>query len=1254
MCFLKYKVPKTQLTTISLLGNPNRGILFLDINREIGSRVIEEVTMARGLVSGRSFAVLVGSILLSVLARKFVNGNKKSTRRKADDTGASSPSATLAGSDNYDVFLSFSGKDTRKTFVDHLYYSLVDAGIRVFRDDNELHEGEKIGPNLLQAIKNSKISIPIFSRNFASSKWCLQELLQMTECMKSIGQVVLPIFYRVEPAHVRYQIESFEKTFSRLSRKYLEEDVAKWKQALQEVASLKGWESERTANGHEGELVKMVVRKVLRELKKAFQLLVPEQLVGIDNAVEDILRLLDNDPSATQIVGIHGMGGIGKTTLAKVVYNKLSHQFHHRSFIADIRESTRRKGISCLQNQLIFDILKMNDQVSNIDEGIRIMESRFKCKKVLLLLDDLDDNDRIKAFVGKHDWFENGSRIIITTRIRSVLDDVNCKYELEGIAEDKSLILFSRHAFPRDSPPCEFESLSRAVVSTAEGLPLALEVVGSFLYGRNQGFWEDALKKLKEVPHIKVQEKLRISYDAPNYEEQQIFLDIACFFYGSEIIFMSRMWEACNFLPNMGIETLRLMSLVKIGDNGKLIMHDQLIDLGREIVRQEDYNTPMNRSRVWIHEEALEVLQRNKGKEKDRVQALCFDENDSHVELTTEQIETLPNLRLLIVDNATLIGDSKGLLPQLRCLVWKKCPASVVTSFHLEKLVVLYLSECDISEYWEGWSHLKVATQLKVLALVDCHCLKVSPDLSAFQNLETLTFEGCHNLKQIHPSIGEVKGLVHLFFHRCEKLQKLPQGIGKLEELERLCICKTAIEEIPPCIASLKKLEKLVASDCKSLIGLPDSIGKLERLTELDLSCSFIYELPESIGDLKSLKILNIAHCENLRSLPSTISKLGSLELLDATKCRLLGGEIHIDGLSSLKILRLSWTYVSGLFDTFNKLSRPEKLEELDATNCERLGGEIPIDRLSSLKILRLRSTGVSGFSDEFDKLSRLEELDLRDCKMLQSLPQSISKLPSLQHLDLRRCDNLQSLPELPPCLTSLGVTCRHRTLPQLSRLIHLKVLKVVGCRLLESLPVLPSGLFKLSVQYCDELKELPSLSSMEFLSKLSIKSCSELTEIKGLEALKYLAELTVSSCGKLSNLDGLEHLESLRFLGLRKFFKSDYALCLVEDDIVQVGGLDRLKNLEELQIWDCQSLVRPDLSQLTHLKGLSLCGCHNLVEIKGLERLKDLELLHIKRCRSIEALPDPSCFDNLKDLTIERGWKLQDREWIKWQMWKK
>ncbi|KAL3743661.1 hypothetical protein ACJRO7_018862 [Eucalyptus globulus] len=1133
------------------------------------------------------------------LAHDSVQSNEKSARRKADDASASSSSAASTGSDNYDVFLSFSGQDTRKTIADHLYNGLFDASIRVFRDNNELREGEKIGTNLLQAIKNSKISIPILSQNYASSKWCLQELIEMIECIKS-RHVVLPIFYHVEPTDVRNQTRSFGEAFSCLSRKY-PEDVEKWKVALQEVASMKGWESEKTADNREGDLVKMVVRKVLSELKNAFQLDVTEHLVGIDNAVESILRLLDDNPSAIQIVGIYGMGGIGKTTLAKVVHNKLSNQFQYRSFIADIRESSQRNGIFNLQNQLIRD-LKEKDQASNKDEGISLLGSRFKRKKVLILLDDVDDIEQIRALIGKYDWFEMGSRIIITTRSKFVLDDVgiNCKYKLEEIPSDKSLTLFSRHAFRTDFPPCGFESLSRDVTSFTGGLPLALEVIGSFLCGKRHAFWQNALKKLQKVPHKKVREKLMISYDALDNEEKQIFFVITCFLIGGDLRYASYMWDACTFFPNMGIETLSFMSLIKIGDDGKVQMHDQLRDLGRDIVRQEDYNVPMNRSRLWLGEEALEVLERNKGIQKDSIHALCLEEDwrkgklfvprsESDGEFTTERFETLPYLRFLAMGGAKLIGDSRNLLHNLRWLMWR-CPTCAATSFSLEGLVILDLSKSSISESWKGWSHLKMAKHLKVLDLRDCGRLGVTPDLSAFRNLEIIKLKRCWYLKQIHPSIGAAKGLLYLNLQGCSQLQELPQEMGKLEKLEELYIGETAIGKIPQCISSLKTLKVLDAAGCESLFELSDSISHLVNLLTLDLrDCpelcklpesigslvklqrlSFgprdkrdwsqaypklnrpyegICELPKSIGDLKILKILQISCCIELSNLPSTISKLGNLEELDASHCKSLEGKIHIDGLSSLKILQLS-------------------------------------------------STGVSGFHGTFNKM-------------------------------------LQSLPELPTSLTVLKVSGRHSTFPQLSHLIHLKKLTVKDCPLLKSMPELPSRLLKLSVSNCGELKELPSLSRLELLSKLYLNSCRELTEIRGLEGLKSLATLIVPECSKLSNLDGLEHLESLRLLHI---WTSGPTL---KDD--QVRGFEKLKNLESLVIVGCESLVRVDVSQLTHLEWLDFCGCCNLLEIKGLERLKNLTELNLVGCPSIDTLPDLSCFHNLEFVFVDNRSNIPD-----------
>lgn len=158
-------------------------------------------------------------------------------------------SGTATGGD-YDVFLSFRGPDTRNGFTDCLYEFMSDVGIRIFRDDEELRPGEKIS-NILRAIKSSKIYIPIFSEDYASSKWCLRELTCMVECTRqSIGKEILPIFYNVEPSDVKLETELYKSTL----RKH-EEDlgctlVKPWKEALTTVATIKGWHIKDKRRSH--------------------------------------------------------------------------------------------------------------------------------------------------------------------------------------------------------------------------------------------------------------------------------------------------------------------------------------------------------------------------------------------------------------------------------------------------------------------------------------------------------------------------------------------------------------------------------------------------------------------------------------------------------------------------------------------------------------------------------------------------------------------------------------------------------------------------------------------------------------------------------------------------------------------------------------------------------------------------------------------------------------------------------------------
>lgn len=163
----------------------------------------------------------------------------------------SPPTDSVAVGKDYEVFLSFRGTDTRKGFTDFLYTYLVGASVRTFRDDNELRVGEEIGPDLLKAITESKISIPIFSKNYASSKWCLRELTQMVECQakENGGQMIFPIFYDVDPSDVQHQRGSYEKAFRQYRKSLDEKTVQQWEKAMTVVGELKGLELKKETNG---------------------------------------------------------------------------------------------------------------------------------------------------------------------------------------------------------------------------------------------------------------------------------------------------------------------------------------------------------------------------------------------------------------------------------------------------------------------------------------------------------------------------------------------------------------------------------------------------------------------------------------------------------------------------------------------------------------------------------------------------------------------------------------------------------------------------------------------------------------------------------------------------------------------------------------------------------------------------------------------------------------------------------------------
>ncbi|OMO62075.1 Disease resistance protein, partial [Corchorus olitorius] len=283
------------------------------------------------------------------------------------------------------------------------------------------------------------------------------------------------------------------------------------------------------------------------------------------------------------------MGGVGKTTLARVVYTQLSPHFEGKGFLADVREVSEKSGLVSLQKQLLSHIF--SDECFNfcdVHEGNFIIRRRLSKKKLLVVIDDVDNMQHLKCLVGRRDWFGLGSRIIITTRDEHLLrsyqvDDV---YKPTTLNAKEALHLFSLKAFNSETVPKnnDFVELSKHVVEYADGLPLALEVLGCFLCGRDADQWRSALDRLKRDSKKEILDRLKISYDGLEETEKNIFLDIACFFNKEEKDFVIKILDACGFFPEIGIDVLVKKSLLKVDqDNRFLWMHDLLQEMGRNI-----------------------------------------------------------------------------------------------------------------------------------------------------------------------------------------------------------------------------------------------------------------------------------------------------------------------------------------------------------------------------------------------------------------------------------------------------------------------------------------------------------------------------------------------------------------------------------------------------------------------------------------------------------------------------------------------
>ncbi|XP_035541629.1 disease resistance protein RPV1-like [Juglans regia] len=558
-----------------------------------------------------------------------------------------------------------------------------------------------------------------------------------------------------------------------------------------------------------------------------------------------IIKFLSVGVNETRMLGIYGIGGVGKTNLAKEIYNSFIDQFENCCFLANVREISKHDyGLIRLQQTLLCEILGDSSlNVANIDEGIGLIKEMLWAKRVLLVFDDLDKSVKLETLLGGCDWFGLGSIIIITTRDEHLLNiyNVHLRYKVKELDHDEALRLFCWNAFKNEKPNHDFVELTKDVLHYAGGLPLALTVLGSDLYGRDIHYWRSALKKYKTIPHNDIHEKLRISYDGLEESQRSIFLDIACFFTGEEEEYVTKVLDGCGFFPNCDIKVLVDKSLITI-EHGKLIMHDLLKDMGREIVRRESPNEPEKRSRLWFHEDVRRVLEETKNFRI--LKTMKFSKCEFLTKIPdVSGLQTLERLEIKYCNNLVELHESIGFL---------------------DKLVELEIENC---ESLTSFSRSLKLRSLKELILRYCERLQKFPEIDQ-REMKCLTWvqlEHMTAIKELPSSIWDLTGLRQLKISKCYEVRHLPIGSQLLtacySALGYLDISGSNVVILPEWIKGFVRLSVLGLHNCvqlKEILELPPNIE--------DVGASGCISL-ESFVEVSNMFEFNTSSCRKLRSI---------------------------------------------------------------------------------------------------------------------------------------------------------------------------------------------------------------------------------------------------------------------------------------------------------------------------------------------------------------------------------------------------
>jgi len=974
-----------------------------------------------------------------------------------------------------------------------------------------------------------------------------------------------------------------------------------------------------------------------------------------------------------KIVSVIGLGGSGKTTLAKLVFNDSAIQNHFEAILWV--HVSREFSVQKLVEKLFEAITDDKADHLPLQRVSRTISDKLAGKRFLLVMDDVWTEDRIdwEQFAVHLKSGAPGSCILLTTRNRQVAEVVDsaCTFDLPLLSEVDSWKLFQQSfGISMEALDPEFRELGKEIVKRCGGMPLAIKSLAGVLCGKKR---IEEWQSIRESNLLDAEEKqdnvsacLRLSYFNFPHHLKHCFTHCSILPRG-HLIYKRRLiyqWIAHGFVTtnqaqqpeDVGIDYFNF--LLKVGFLQDTIqrpydsdvgykMHDLVYDLARQILRDE-----------LVSEKA-----------------------------TSDQIK---GCRYLSLTSCTSPVDRKLFNKVHALYVSRGNPAfdkrinkrSCVRTIILERIsaasLCLYLSKFELLGYLEI-SNVKCEVlpeaishcwNLQAIHMIDCNRLANLPQsIGKLKKLRTLVLDGCWKISTLPQSICGCDDLQSLYV-KGSKMEDIPQSIWKIEKLRVLWFCANVLLEQFASVQHFGKicnLQTITLSYC-SLQHVPQCITLLTHLEHLDLEgCRELVELPEGIANLKMLQVLNLYRCNKLRGLPAGCAQLTHLHKLglfvigeSTTHARIselenldkLNGELQIKNITHVKNpddavkanlrkkngirkLSLDWHSRSwvefGDSDTeelvFVELRREEELLLHMEKDLRLLNGLEPPSEIQELRV-----GGYSGLRLPCWMTKQSDSFDLADMHMLKkSKPLPFSHLTKLVLENLPNLEHLQGLVDL-PAIKILEL----RALPKLDLLTFtadvadgkeevdlqchfpsLLELVIGDCSKLNVKTYFPLSLQKLTLEGSNEpLLSLGSFFRCPGDAHEDDESCSSsyITEVKTdpcrLTQLKLGKLIGSSGWEVLQHLTGLRDLEINRCNELRQLPETMRGLTCLHR-----LSLQKCENLCVLPEWlgELQSLRRLDIFFLPAISNLP----------PSINRLTLLQDLDIRGCKPLQRLPE-------------------------------